>query len=88
MKNLEATCPAPITDDETSLIRGIVAGDRALFEKLMRRYNRRLYRWRVPRYATRRKRRSPYRRLICRPTGHWVSSVAMLPWPPGLPAWS
>jgi len=31
-------------DDEAQMVRGVVAGDDAAFERMMRRYNRRLYR--------------------------------------------
>ena len=44
MTNAELTCAAAATDDDTSLVRRVLAGDPAAFGLLMRRYNRRLYR--------------------------------------------
>lgn len=43
MKQPNATA-APLADDDSALVRRIVAGERAAFELLMRRHNRRLYR--------------------------------------------
>jgi len=42
--NASATLPAPLHDDDRSLAQRIATGDRAAFELLMRRSNRRLYR--------------------------------------------
>ena len=44
MTSTERADCAPAADDDSSLVRRIVAGDRGAFELLMRRYNRRLYR--------------------------------------------
>jgi len=43
-KNTPARADAPDTEDDASLIARIRAGDRPAFERMMRRYNRRLYR--------------------------------------------
>lgn len=44
MTNRAATHSATAADDDLSIARRVVAGDRAAFELLMRRHNRRLYR--------------------------------------------
>jgi RNA polymerase sigma-70 factor (ECF subfamily) len=44
MTKIEPIGPDPIADDDPSIVRRVVAGDRSAFELLMRRYNRRLYR--------------------------------------------
>lgn len=44
MTRLPATDPAASADDDAALAARLVAGDRAAFEVLMRRHNRRLYR--------------------------------------------
>ena len=36
--------PSPRDDDEAQILRGVLAGDEIAFERMMRRYNRRLYR--------------------------------------------
>jgi RNA polymerase sigma-70 factor (ECF subfamily) len=40
----DSTLQANVAADDTSVARRVAAGDRAAFERLMRRYNRRLYR--------------------------------------------
>jgi RNA polymerase sigma-70 factor (ECF subfamily) len=42
MKSLDAVTTEPLTDEE--IVRRVVAGETALFEILMRRYNQRIYR--------------------------------------------
>lgn len=44
MTNNAGTYLVPSADDDLSIVRRIVAGDRSAFELLMRRHNRRLYR--------------------------------------------
>jgi len=44
MATTQSTRGATASDDERSLVKRVVAGDRAQFERLMRQYNRRLYR--------------------------------------------
>lgn len=44
MTETSETCPVSIASDELKLARRVAAGDRAAFELLMRKYNRRLYR--------------------------------------------
>jgi RNA polymerase sigma-70 factor (ECF subfamily) len=43
-ENASHALPRPPDDDEGALVAAVVAGDRAAFERMMRRYNRRLYR--------------------------------------------
>jgi RNA polymerase sigma-70 factor (ECF subfamily) len=43
--NQPLEAPAPTADaDDAQMVRGVMAGDEAAFERMMRRYNRRLYR--------------------------------------------
>lgn len=44
MTNAEPNCSAAVADDDSSLVRRVLAGDPAAFGFLMRRFNRRLYR--------------------------------------------
>ena len=44
MTTAEVTRSAPEADDDASVVRRVLAGDRAAFALLMRRFNRRLYR--------------------------------------------
>jgi RNA polymerase sigma factor (sigma-70 family) len=44
MRQTGPTCCELAADDDPSLIRRMAAGDRSAFERVMRRYNRRLYR--------------------------------------------
>jgi RNA polymerase sigma-70 factor (ECF subfamily) len=44
MSPAPAAVPTRVDDDDHTLAHGVVAGDRAAFERLMRRFNRRLYR--------------------------------------------
>jgi RNA polymerase sigma-70 factor (ECF subfamily) len=44
MNKVHAGVMAPTEEDDAMLVRGVAAGDRSAFERLMRRYNRRLYR--------------------------------------------
>ena len=44
MTNPDGALPSPAAADDTAIVRRVLAGDKAAFEHLMRRYNRRLYR--------------------------------------------
>ena len=44
MTIVDTAAHPPPADDDSSLVRRVVAGDRSAFELVMRRYNRRLYR--------------------------------------------
>jgi len=44
MSQTLATASNRLDEDDDALVHGVVAGDRASFERLMRRFNRRLYR--------------------------------------------